>query len=176
MAKIVPPVPTDVQDEETALSIPTNEETKRKIVHNLNFFGLLLPLGSVAMIQINQAGVTAPDSGVWQLCDGSEIVDPLSPLRSIGLTTRFTPDLDTRFLRGADTVTVNAQAGTQDFNTAHDHGGMTGASPPFVNRGATGDERFVNVPHSHPITSDLADPVTVDFPSGFNMAAYMKIA
>jgi len=178
MAKVLPPVATDILDEETAILATSSEQLKKKIIHNLNFYGMLHTIGSIANIQINQVGVSAPNSSIWQLCDGSEIVDPGSPLRTIGLTTRFTPDYDLKFLRIDDTVDENPVGGSDTFNLTHDHGGQTtGLTPVQPVLGNTGSDRKNHDPfHEHGISDDLTSPIAIDSPAGYNLAPYMKIA
>ena len=187
MPKVLPPTYTDIHDEEVALESPNSEHLKRKLVHNANNLGFLQPLGCIRLIQINQFGVTVPDSTVWQLCDGSEITNPLSPFRSIGITTHNVPNLgdaiapwDGMYLRSeAQQQVQNTIGGDHLYNLDHDHGGSTinfsGYPIPFT-FGESGDERRAAFTHEHIIDPDLADDYEILSPRGYNVAPYMKVA
>lgn len=88
---------TKTHKEEVFYENSINEETIKKIIYNNNWLLDLVPIGSIVYIQTNQIGGGTPDPNVWQFCDGSEIVNPNSPIRSIGLNQRFTPDMRSRF-------------------------------------------------------------------------------
>lgn len=172
MAITVPIIFTEIQDAEVKYKRSVNEETVRKMVQDVNMLGKLAPIGTVRAIQLNQTGVQAPDSTIWQLMDGTEITYPASPLRSVGLTLRFTPNMVGRYPRGAATDSVNNSGGSPTVNLSHDHGG-TGSVGGDI-RGEEGDEKTARVDHSHPINSDLSGAEPLE-PAHQRLAFYLKI-
>lgn len=176
MSKTLPLVLTPVHDEEVELHSPNTELLKKKLVHNINQYGMTNTIGMIATVQVNQVGVTVPDSGVWQLCDGSEITNPLSPLRTQGLVTRYTPTYSDRFFRFSNDTTTNNQGGSQSFDLEHNHGGVTGDTYVPALSGESGNERNNHILHNHSISSDLADATNIDYPAALLLAPYMKIA
>lgn len=170
-----PPIYTAMHQGEIKDGVPVHEQAMRKLVANFNFFGKLMPVGVIIFVQVNQVGVTVPDSNVWQLCDGSKITHPDSPIRSIGADEKFTPNLSGKYPRCANDQLANAVGGTQTFALAHDHNGITGQDfplPPVLYQ-AGGDRRH-RTRHQHPISSDLGS-TTVDYPKYLKYVAYLKI-
>jgi hypothetical protein len=178
MAKTLPVVLTPVHDQETAINRPTTEQAKKKLIQNINHLGMLKAVGSIELVQINQYGVSIPDTGVWQICNGDEITNPYSPLRTDGLRERFTPDVTNRFIHCSTTTTDNSTGGSQLFNLNHAHGGTTQSYIPLpIHKvGDDGDERYANNSHAHAIFPDLNNSQNIDYPAGLQLAAYMKIA
>jgi hypothetical protein len=180
MAVVIPSIFTPVHDEETQKHTSTNEESVRKIIHDTNYLSNLLPLGQIIQIQINQVGVPVVDSNVWQLCDGSEIVNPLSLLRTIGINQRFTPDFPDTFIRGAPATTGNASGGSQFFPLDHGHFGGTGFDSPsgsvvYEEDGDPGARRY-RESHGHGMVEGYRiGNITIDFPKWFKVAPFMKI-
>ncbi len=136
----------------------------------------LIPIGEISPIMVNIPGVPAPDINVWQLCDGSEITNPDSPLRTIGGTQRFTPDLRGRYIKVASALGESGDLGgendTELFN--HAHGGKTGTftSPEDVDQdNVLREAAFV---HDHTIAEAFPDPVNVE-PPFFVVKFYMRI-
>lgn len=170
MAITVPIIFTEIQDAEVKYTRSVNEETVRKMVQDTNLLGKLAPIGCVRMIQLNQTGVQAPDTTIWQLMDGSEITYPASPLRSVGLTLRFTPNMISKYPRGAANAVSNSFGGSPTVNLAHDHGiGSVGGQI----KGEEGDEKTARVDHSHPVESRLGnEPLE---PAHQRLAFYLKI-
>lgn len=149
------------------------EETYKKISLNNNWLIDLKPIGSIIFIEVNQPGGTVPDSNVWQECNGSEIVHPNSPLRSIGVNQNFVPDLRDRYLRISNDSTTNPKAGSQDHNLAHSHstGGPSAVGPGLQKKG---DRRY-RVPHNHAVAAQYNNPTTIDSPAFYKFIAYIKI-
>ena len=172
MAITIPAIFTAIQDAEVKYGRSVTEETVRKMVQDVNLLGRLAPIGCVRGIQLNQIGVQVPDSNIWQLMDGSEITNPNSPLRTVGLTQRFVPDLIGNYLRGAPNVSINNFGGSPTVSIAHDHGG-TGVTGGGI-RGEEGDEKTASVPHAHPITSNFSATEPLE-PAHQRLAFYLKI-
>ena len=84
-----------------------------------------LQIGEIVPIMTNIPGVPTPDANIWQLCDGSEITNLASPLRSLPSDPRFTPDLsDNRYPRMKTTAlgTIGNSGGTnQSPDLTHTH-------------------------------------------------------
>ncbi|MDZ4810775.1 MAG: hypothetical protein SGI96_21270 [Bacteroidota bacterium] len=179
MAQITPPIFTYIHDEETNYKISKSEELARKIIHDTNYMSGVLPLGQIMTANINQVGAIPINLNVWQLCDGSEIVNPASPLRSIGVNIRFTPNMPDTFMRGANTVTGNPTGGSQNFNLAHDHSGGTQGDDPsgltaYQDDGDPGARRY-RESHGHGLGPPAIGNIVIDFPKWFKVAPYMKI-
>lgn len=171
MAITIPVIFTPIQDAEVKYTRSVTEETVRKMVQDCNMLGKLSPIGSVRAIQINQTGVQAPDSTIFQLMDGSEITFPDSPLRSVGLTQRFTPDMTGLYVRGAPNPSANNIGGSATIDLSHTHsiGNVSGSI-----RGEEGDEKTARVPHSHPLANDLASDESLEL-AHQRLAFYLKI-
>lgn len=172
MAIVIPVIFTDIQDAEVKYKRSVNEETVRKMIQDTNLLGKLAPVGTVRAIQLNQTGVQAPDSTIWQLMDGSEITLPTSPLRTVGLTQRFVPNMISKYPRGAATTSANPTGGAPTVNLGHDHGGTGSVGGNVV--GEEGDEKTARVPHTHPIGSDLNSSEPLE-PAHQRLAFYLKI-
>jgi len=176
MSLVLPPQYTDTHDEEVELTSPNTEQLKQKLVHNINYLGMLTAPGVIHLVQTNQIGVTIPDSGIWQQCDGSEITNPNSPLRSIGVENRFVPDIDERVIKASNFPSSTSTSGQYDFTGTHTH--TISARVPSTDLGLTGefgDDRRIHVKtHTHPLGDDLQN-FTVNFPASFNLAAFMKV-
>lgn len=171
MAITIPPIFTSIQDAEVKYRRSVNEETIRKMIQNVNMFGRMAPIGSVRAIQLNQTGAQTPDPTIYQFMDGSEITYPNSPLRSVGLTLRFTPDMTSKYIRGANSTSANNIGGSPTVNLSHTHAvGMTSGS--IV--GEEGDEKTARVPHSHPVSDDLS-PIEPLEMAHQRLAFYLKI-
>lgn len=165
---------TPVHNEEVKYEAPINEETLKKIVYNNNWLLDLVPVGSIVYLQTNQPGGGTPDPNVYQFCDGSEITNINSPLRSIGLNQRFTPDLRGRFPRGTSSATTNTKGGTWDHNLEHAH---TTGLPSSAGGGLDkkGDRRRRDQ-HTHVIYEQYDNPTTIETPAYIAYNAYMKIS
>ena len=173
MAVTIPPIFSGIHDNEVKYTASVQEETTRKMVQDMNFFGELAKIGSIRAVQLNQPGVAAPDPTILMLCDGDEITNPNSPLRTMGLTQRFAPDLVSKYLRGATTATLNPSGGDATINLSHNHSGQTGSVSGTI-RGEEGDERTARVPHSHPINADLSAATPLEV-AHQQIAFYLKI-
>ena len=132
--------------------------------------------GSIVLFNVNQPGADVLDDTIWQLCDGSEIIHPDSPLRTIGVSHRYTPDIDEKLLRVGDLYDNSQYAGIYSWTFEHNHTGYTGLRDPNMLLVYDGDEyRWAGTQHSHVIDNALSAPVTLDYPAWFRLAAYMKI-
>lgn len=172
---VTPPIFTPMHREEASYQTPTHQELVRKFARNFNFLGNLIPVGAIIYVEINKVGVPAPDENVWQLCNGDEITNVNSPLRSVGIIQRFTPNLLGKHPRSAMDPNLNTQGGTYSYDLSHSHGGATGANtPPAPNTLEQDGPRRVGPTHTHSISVDLKD-VVLDFPAAVKYVPYMKI-
>jgi hypothetical protein len=127
------------------------------LLYNNNiWFDALIPLGMVVPIMTNIPGVPAPDSNIWQECNGSEIVNENSPLRSVGASQYYTPNLIDSYVRVPSVFGLAGQVGgVNQFDFTHNHSGFTHdfESPAGMDHG--GVDRAVDR-HRHTFETDLA--------------------
>jgi hypothetical protein len=173
MSIVIPPVYTPVHLEETDYKSSITQEVIRKLIHNSNFLQDLAPVGTIIFVNTNQLGGGQPNSAFWQLCDGSEITNPQSPLRSVGLNLRRTPDLKDLYPRGAEFSNTNPTAGSHNHNLSHSHS-TGGASADGGGLKKKGDRRRRN-PHSHALAAQYNNPIVIEAPAYLYVVAYMKI-
>lgn len=176
MAATTPPIYTGIHEAEIVENNELQsftEETLKKLGLNNNWLIDLRPIGSIIFANINQPGAEIPDKAIYQECDGSEIVEPNSPLRSIGVNTNFTPNLEDRYIRFADSLSGNIQEGSQEHSLQHSH---TTGGPSSVGSGMQekGDRRY-RVSHNHAVATQYGDSTTFNSPAYVYMIAYMKI-
>ena len=149
-----------------------NENFNKKIALNNNWLIDLRPVGSIVFIDVNKFNVLIPDATVWQECNGSEILNPNSPLRTIGILKNYTPDLRDRYLKVSPNDT-NPKAGSQDHAFQHTHG-MGGASNIGPGLNDKGDRR-VRVAHAHEVAVQYEEVTTLVSPAFYKCIAYMKV-
>jgi len=176
MAATTPPVYTPVHKEEIEVDESMTEETSRKMVQNSNWLLDLRPIRSIVFIEVNQNGVPPIDLSTFQECDGSEITNPNSPIRSVGAVLRFTPNYQDRYPRVTQSFGGTNNLGgnqTKDFN--HDHTGFTQVGviqgPTLERDGGKAKEDL----HVHALAADLNDGVFFDAPKFLKTIAYMRI-
>lgn len=173
MSVTVPAIFTPITDVEVTYKHSVSEETVRKMIQNTNLLGTLSPIGSIRMLQFNQNGAQSPDPTLMQLCNGSEILDPNSPLRTMGITQHFTPNLIGLYPRGAADEVSNNTGGFATIDLSHAHGGSTSSVGGSL-RGNGGGEKTARVEHSHAIDSRLSNVEPLN-PSHQVLAFYIKI-
>lgn len=157
---------------ETAYLSTVSEETTRKIAQNLNKAADLVPIGSIRGFNPAQPGYQAIDTSIWQVCDGAEIVNPNSPIRTIGVTHSFTPNMLDRFPVGSPDLVSNALIGTPSIDLTHNHAGNTEVTD-GDHIGAKGHFAQIRDPHTHTINNDLG--VTALQPAHHELVFYMKV-
>jgi hypothetical protein len=177
MSIITPPIFTPVHQEEFDELQPTTEEVIRKLIRNNNFLLDLAPVGTIIFVNSNQLGGGQPSSSFWQVCDGSEITNPNSPLRSLGLNLRYTPNLKNKYPCGAEFENSNPEYGSHEHQLAHSHS-TGGASSQGGGLEEKGDKRR-REPHSHTLRTQYNNqndaPTIVESPAYIYYIAYMKI-
>ena len=183
MSIVTPPEYTPVHQEEVGLDKSINEESKRKLIHNINWLLDLAPIGEIVYINVNLSGQPDPDR--WQICDGSEITNPKSPLKTDPNppnTQRFVPDLRNTYARFSPNTTSNnivnstspSAVGSQFHALSHNHGGTGSAG----GGGGLDDdpERLSGGSHAHGIVSNFSSAEFIDSPAYVFFNAYMKVA
>lgn len=183
MLIITPEIFTDMLLEEVNVDGSVAEEILRKMTQNLNWIYDLVPIGEVIYVNVNAQNVPQPDSKYFQICDGEEITNPLSPLRTdpnYPSATRHVPDLRNcyaRFSNDGTSKVVNSVTpsgdGSQYHNIAHGHqtgGGGGGGSLDSDN------ERREAPPHSHSTPTAWGSNHLINAPAYIYVTAYMKVA
>ena len=147
----VPSIFTEFDSNEVDLHVPGHEELLKKMAMNNNYLLNLMPVGAIIFVNGSQSGVTLPDINYWQLCDGSEITNPNSPIRTIGIFQRFTPNLFEKFPRGSNDTINNNSGGTHTHNLDHTHStGATHSGGPFLDARDKGyGEGYYSSIHGH---------------------------
>ena len=151
-----------------------SQELATLIKGNIDYIQKSIPIGSIKPIMVNIPGVAAPDPNIWQECNGSEITNPNSPLRSTGSQQRFTPNMVDRYIRGATTPGESgSSAGSNNTTMSHNHTGVTEGhvSPENDDDGGARNVQWV---HVHGIASDLTTPISME-PAFMIVKFFMKI-
>lgn len=167
---------TGIDDNVTEYGDIVASETALAIMDNLNYLIDSVPPGKIIVHLYGLAGVPAPDPEIWQLCDGSAITNPLSPLR--GSNTPNYADNGRMMVGAASVGTVGNYGGERNKNLAHDHGGATAGANWTVDHGDTDEsnDEFhpFNPDHTHTISSNLSAAVNFD-PVHIKVRHYIKI-
>ena len=143
---------------------------------NLDFLRTVCGIGEIAPIMVNIPGVPAPNPNYWQECNGSEITNENSPLRSQGILQRFTPNMTDRYIlitpAGGQIAGVPGGVNAT-YAFKHNHGGRT----TWVNtNGDTDHSSSIQEanPHDHTIAFDLDFALNVE-PPYKTVKFYMRI-
>jgi hypothetical protein len=144
---------------------------------NLDFLRAVCAIGEVAPIMVNIPGVPLPNPNYFQECNGSEITNENSPLRSLGLTQYFTPDMRDRYIYitkigGQNAGTQGGANTTYDFK--HNHGGYTGSVGTNHSSRHSNESREAAFTHNHTIAFSHADPINME-PPFYTVKFYMRI-
>lgn len=151
---------TPIDDDDTNHGDLLSVELFAKIADNVNYLIDSNPVGKVIMVLYGLTSVPLPDPNYWQLCDGSPIIDPLSPL--VGFNTPDYTDVG-RFLRGFSTLgQVGNFSGSHTKNLSHSHGGATGAD--MTDQCDNDNDFFGGVAHVHSITPNLGSAINFEPP------------
>ena len=152
-----------------------SNELLTELKTNMDFMSSFCPVGAVAPILFGLPGVPTPDPNIWQECNGSEITNPNSPLRSQGSSVRRTPDLRDRYVRMPNTFGLSGNTG--GFNSTlifrHNHGGRTNT----VGTGGAirgGYNKRHARSHSHAINTSFPNAINVE-PPYYTVKFYMRI-
>ena len=143
---------------------------------NIDFLRSVCAIGEIAPIMVNIPGVPTPNPNYWQECDGSEIINENSPLRSQGAIQRFTPNMIDRYIliTPAGGQIAGQQGGyNSTYAFSHNHGGRT--TWVDTNHDTDHSSRIQEAnPHDHTISSDLNFPINVE-PPHTTVKFYMRI-
>lgn len=151
-----------------------SQELATQIKNNVDYIQRSIPMGQIMPIMVGIPGVPAPNPDIWQECNGSEITNVNSPMRSTGNIQRFTPDMRSKYIRAVTVVGESgSSAGANAQNMAHSHGGMTGVHTTPENADS-GSARNVSFGHAHPISSSLTTPIAME-PAYYTVKFFMKI-
>jgi hypothetical protein len=177
MSFFIPSVFTEYDLSEVDLHNPTQEELIRKMIANNNLLLDLIPIGAIIYLNDNQSQGVSINSQLWQICDGSEITNPLSPIRSLGIFQNFVPDLRDKYIRGANDEVNNNSGGSHAHGLNHTHvigaGGGGGSGLDNETKGP-GDQRH-GPAHNHGLDEDLAITEIIT-PKFVYLNAYMKVS
>lgn len=179
---ITPSVYTPIHKEEYEYKRSVTEETVKKIVQNVNWCIDFAPVGTIIYIPVNAPGVDQPNEYFWQICDGGEITNPASPLRSNPLTPevkRYTPDLRNCYVQvSVNTcevvnITTPSVDGSQHHAIGHTHGGtgVSGSGPGLD----TDPERLSGGAHTHGIPMSFSSSHHIDAPAYLYVTGYLKV-
>jgi len=177
-----PILPTDgtfqgVDDDSTVFGKLVSNELATAISDALDYLQKSIPIGMISPILTNITGVPTPDPNIWQVCDGSEITNINSPLRSVGGSSRFTPDLTDRFVRFVTNLgTVGQNFGANTTNAfVHNHTGFTAdfLAPQLADTELNEDFNTLAA-HRHSIGTDLPGPHNLE-PAFHTLKWYIKI-
>jgi hypothetical protein len=160
-----------IDDDLIDYGLINSSELFTAIADNLNYLIDSMPVGSVVPILIGLTGVPTPDPSVWQLCNGSMVTNPASPLR--GSTT---PDYATvgRYMRTFTTVgEIGNYGGSNTKDLTHNHDGQTGLQA-GDDQSDTDNDHFTMADHRHTVSSDLTTAVNFE-PSHIRVSHYIKI-
>lgn len=144
---------------------------------NIDFLQGVCAVGMIAPILTGLPGVPEPDSNIWQLCDGSEITNENSPLRSLGANLHYTPNMIDRFVMmvkpgGQSSGTLGGENNT--FALRHNHGGYTGSVGTNGNGRHSHSQREAAFSHNHTIAQDFIFAVNFE-PPYYTVKFYMRI-
>jgi hypothetical protein len=141
---------------------------------NADYLSKIIPVGHIVPIMTNIPGVETPDSNVWQECDGSEITNVNSPLRSTGGSSRYTPNMVDRYIKVGTTAQSGNTGGSHSVSFSHNHGGWTGDHESPADADPSTTLFNVAASHRHQILTDLAGPLNWE-PPYFVVKFFMKI-
>ncbi len=159
----------DLDDDIAKYGDLTSVELFGGIADNMNYLLDSSQVGEIALILVGVAGVPTPDATIWQLCDGSAITEPLSPL--VGQST---PDLRDTYLKGTTGGDVGTITGSNTKNLQHNHGGVTSTFDPDPDSCDFSHGEYYVIPHHHDIVSDLGTAINFE-PLHVRLKHFLKI-
>lgn len=144
---------------------------------NLEFLRAVCAIGEVAPIMVNIPGVPLPNPNYFQECDGSEIINENSPLRSLGVTQHFTPDMRDRYIFVTKVGSQNAGTpggSNTTYAFKHNHGGYTGSVASAEGSRGSNESREAAWSHNHSIAYDFPNAINME-PPFYTVKFYMRI-
>ncbi len=174
MAIIKPVNFTSIEDAEVQRDRPVTQETVRKMIQNSNLLGSLAVIGSIAHIQLNMPGVPTVNPDIFQFSNGSEITNEFSPLKSVAPNNYFTPNMTSKYVRGAEQGSGNnGTGGDATVNLSHSH--TLGPALVFASCNDGNDAPvYEGPPHTHPVFSNFSSAEPLE-PAHQELAVYLKI-
>ena len=173
MAVQTPASPIKLNDNQLDFGSTVAEATMKQIGQNVNQLIDSTPIGTIVAFAVNLNGVSLPNSDIWQLCDGSEITQADSPMRSQGIITNFTPDLTDRFIRGSSIGNQNQFAGADAFSTNVNATTDVQSGPTRgTDNGGDGDSLEGAFAHAHNVSFNVSGDTV---PRHYTVAFYIKI-
>jgi len=112
-----------IDDDWTKWGAIHSKEVAERFQAGMEILYAMVPVGGIYPIMVGIPNVPTPDVDVWQECDGSEITNPNSPLRSLPGQPRYTPNMqDHKYPRITKTLgVVGTFGGTNDADFEHTH-------------------------------------------------------
>jgi hypothetical protein len=117
----------------------------QKAAQLLNYLNASIPVGMIIFVRTTQDALPEePDPQYWQYCDGSAVVNALSPLLGQNV-----PDLRDKYIKHPSELESELQtAGSDTKNLQHSHGGFTGYRFDAGGYSADNDNEFSG-PYNH---------------------------
>lgn len=148
-------------------------ELMQSIKAAIDYIDDALPVGEVIPIMTNIPGVTV-NPKIWQECDGSEITDVDSPLRSLPSSPRFVPNLIDRYVKFPTIGLVGSSGGSNTkSDMGHSHNGFTGGHD-YPDNSNTDEDHYPAGDHRHTIGSALTGTYNIE-PPFFTVKFFMRI-
>lgn len=133
-----------------------SQELATAIYNNNVWLNALIPVGMVIPIMTNIPGVASPDPNIWQECDGAEITNENSPLRSFGGVQYFTPNLIDKYIRVPTSFGfAGLDGGVNAYDFTHNHGGYTNLHEHPEGMDHSNSANRAKIYHNHTMESDL---------------------
>lgn len=153
-----------------------SNEMATMIYYNSFLLDSLIPIASIIPIMTNIIGVPGPDLNIFQECDGSEITNENSPLRSIGGSQRFVPNLLDHYIRIPSSFGLSGNfGGLNDSNQfKHNHGGQTSGHPNPEGGDPSNSLHMAEPWHVHQVFNDLINPINIE-PPFYTVKFFMRI-
>ena len=170
-------VPEKIDDDDLEFGDVVSNEIKLSLKNTIDYLSAIVAIGEIAPIMTNIPGVPTPDPNIWQECNGSEITNENSPLRTVGDTINTTPDMREHYIKVPLIFGTSGVPGGENdtFLFRHDHAGRTGEHinpDDDVDSGDDDDEAVGS--HSHTIAFDFDFQVNVE-PPFFTVKFFMRI-
>lgn len=149
-------------------------EFAETLLNNFSVLDALIPIGAIVPIMVNIPNVPQADGNIWQECDGSEITNENSPLRSIGGVTNFVPDMRDRYVKvPAAFGLAGGQGGVNQYDFTHNHSGYTEFHEAPAGMDRSDNANQARQFHRHTVQTDLS--VINTEPPFFTVKFYMRI-
>lgn len=151
-------------------------ERSTDLKENIDLLSIAVPIGEIVPIMVGIPGVPTPDSNIWQECNGAEIINQNSPLRSIGDQQKFVPDMRNRYIKVPQIFGQSGLAGgiNESYIFRHNHGGITGAHNAPEDGDSSNDQFRTTTRHTHTIAYSFDFAMNVE-PPFITVRFFMRI-